>query len=80
MLVGRLLQSGWQIRVANKPFKNAGRLWAPGTFLIRLHENNQPPAALEEQLATLPAGLWVPATTGRSADGPDLGGGAERGG
>lgn len=75
LLVGRLLQSGWQIRVGNKSFNNAGRTWAPGAFLIRLHENTQSPEELEKQLATLPAGLWTATGTARSTDGPDLGGG-----
>ncbi|MFQ5424505.1 MAG: M14 family zinc carboxypeptidase [Phycisphaerae bacterium] len=74
-LVGRLLQDGWQVRAANKPFTASGRAYPAGTFLIRRHENLERFATLPRHTGDLPPGVGGVATTARSEDGPDLGGG-----
>ncbi len=74
-LTGRLLQSGWHIRAAKKPFVSSGRSFPSGTFLIRGHENAERMSKLKNEVAGLPDGVGVVATTARSGDGPDLGGG-----
>ncbi len=73
-LVGRLLQDQWKIRVGRKPFTASGRSFPPGTFLIRMHENEQPLAQLTDRLAELPGDQWMAVQTARSKEGPDLGG------
>lgn len=70
----RLLDGEGRVRVAVKPFKAAGREYAPGAVLLRNHEN---PANLRQLVAEATAGLSLdvrPVDTALSAEGPDLGG------
>jgi hypothetical protein len=72
--LAELLQGGISVRVAEKPFRIAGRAFASGTVLVRREGN---PADLSARLAALAErhALQVHAlSTSRADEGPDLGG------
>ena len=69
-----LLQSGINVRVAEKAFLTAGHKFPPGSLLIRGHENNDDLVEILEQTVSA-TGMRIYATeTAHSRDGPDLGG------
>lgn len=74
--LSHLLQDGVKVRFADRDFRAAGRAFARGSLLIRVHENDKKTLAARVRAAAESSGVSVYAvTTGLSADdGPDLGG------
>lgn len=69
-----LLQAGVSIRVGDKPFHAAGRTFAPGSLMIRRHENGADLAQRVREAARASGAQIYTATTARSPDDlPDLG-------
>lgn len=73
-LMVRLLLDDRKVRVGTKAFTAHGRMYAPGTLLLRRHENE---ADLEDALVGMSRGLAVdvaPIGSALAQGGPDLGG------
>lgn len=52
--LGRLLQAGWRVRAAEKPFIHSGRNWAAGTLVInKIEQNDERQAQFKEILEKL---------------------------
>jgi hypothetical protein len=74
----RLLDRDCKVRVAMKPFSMAGVSFAPGSALLRNHENpDDLPRRISEAVADLSVDV-LGVDTALSDDGPDLGGGRFR--
>ncbi len=70
-----LLQEGFSVRIAEKPFRIGGMRFSRGSILLRNSENAENLENLVSQIAQETGVIFYGSNTALSEEGPDLGGG-----